>query len=55
MKLLHLYTYVNLTPTMIEIHNLTDYAYNVHLMIQEFYKTFQKKFVSIQVFKKIEN
>lgn len=52
-KLLHLYTLINLPPPIIEIHNIIDYAYNINTMAQEFYKNFQKKFDSFQVFKKL--
>ena len=33
-KFLHLYNFIDLTPSIIEIHNIIDYAYNIQTMIQ---------------------
>lgn len=49
-----MYSLIKATPVMIEIKNIVDYARNLALMMNDFYKLLPKKCIPMQIYKKVE-
>ena len=54
MQLLNVFSVIKVSPSMIQISNVVDYAKNLEVMMQELWKMLPKKCVMLNVMKKVE-